>query len=231
MKIIERIDSTNKCLKDEIREQRAKAGDSVLAFFQTMGRGRLGRSFASPEGGIYMSLVLPLDDSMTLTSKAAVAVLRAIESVCHKKVSIKWVNDIYFEGKKVCGILAEAVGNLVVVGIGVNFCTRKEDIPQELREIATSLYDGENKAPDKVKFAKEIEKNLIELAECNDMDWLDDYRNNNMLLGKKVNIIQADVITGTGIVTSVDDSCALHVMTETGERILSTGEVSIRYAN
>ena len=114
-------DSTNLRLKEMCR-----SGDRqvqlLCADSQTAGRGRLGRSFLSPENtGIYMSLLLPLpEDDLPLTVRAAAAVCRAVEEVTGQRLLIKWVNDLFLDGKKVCGILAEGVENMAVLGIGLN---------------------------------------------------------------------------------------------------------------
>ena len=106
----ESLESTSKTLMDMAKEG-APAGTAVWAHTQSGGRGRLGRSFSSPEGGIYVSILLPLvadaDSAIKVTAMAGVAVMRTIFQVCNKKCGIKWVNDIIHEDKKVCGILAQ----------------------------------------------------------------------------------------------------------------------------
>lgn len=228
IKVYQQVTSTNTVLK-EMAQNGACDGTVVVAWSQTEGRGRLGRTFASPVGGVYLSMLLPLDESMTLTAKAAVAVKRAILEVTDKRTSIKWVNDIYLDGKKVCGILAEALNNHVVLGIGVNFSTRINDLPQDVRKIATSIYNGpENEESDSMDLVNSIVKNLADLVDCKDDMWLGEYKSSSLLLGKEVNIIQADKVVGTGTVTEIDNNCALHIMNSGVETTLTTGEVSIR---
>lgn len=110
----------------------------------------MGRSFASAAGcGIYMSMLLRPADctpdcAQSLTAVCAVAVCRAVEKVCGRAPGIKWINDLYLRGKKICGILCESsVKNgkvdYAVLGIGLNVTTRIEDFPEELRETAGSL--------------------------------------------------------------------------------------------
>ena len=111
--IFETIDSTSTYAK-KLAESGAEHGTAVIALQQTGGRGRLGRSFHAPAGtGIYMSLILKtaadFSKAMLVTTAASVAVCRAIRKVCGADPQIKWVNDIYLNGKKVCGILTEAV--------------------------------------------------------------------------------------------------------------------------
>lgn len=146
----ESLDSTNDHLK-KLASEGAPEGTVVIADAQTAGRGRMGRSFASAPGcGIYMSMLLrpegcSADCAASLTAVAAVAVCRAIEKTCGRSAGIKWVNDLYMRGKKICGILCESsvAGGRVdyaVLGIGLNVTTRLEDFPEELRDTAGSLY-------------------------------------------------------------------------------------------
>lgn len=228
IKVYQQVDSTNAVLKD-LAQNGAKDGTVIVAWSQTAGRGRLGRTFCSPTGGVYLSILLPFDETMTITAKAAVAVKRAILSVTDKRTEIKWVNDILLNGKKVCGILAEAVKDHVVLGIGVNFSTRMKDLPPEIQKIATSIYNGpENEESDSMDLVNAIVKELVNLVESKDDMWLGEYRSSSSLIGKEVNIIQADKVVGSGIVTEIDNNCALHIMDNGVETTLTTGEVTIR---
>ena len=126
---VDSIPSTNTALKDWA------GGDGVLsangplrpltvvrAVTQTGGRGRLGRQFISPPGGLYMSLYLPVSrvrDPLTLTPRICACVCPALESAARTELQIKWVNDLYLNGKKVCGILCEGIPGGFVCGIGV----------------------------------------------------------------------------------------------------------------
>ncbi len=108
----ESVTSTNTVLK-ELAEHGGREGMVVIAQRQTMGKGRLGRSFYSPQGGgLYMSVLLrprfSAEEALSITTAAAVAVARAIDDVTGERAMIKWVNDVYFHGRKVCGILTEA---------------------------------------------------------------------------------------------------------------------------
>ena len=142
------LDSTNNEAK-----RRLGAGDNgnllIVADKQTAGRGRMGHSFYSPEHtGIYMTLSLelgkPLYHPERITLAAAVAVVRAVEPFLSERLRLKWVNDIFYRGKKVCGILSEGITDLetgliqhAIVGIGLN--VRPADFPSELEGIAGSL--------------------------------------------------------------------------------------------
>ena len=145
---LEETDSTNRYAK-ELAAKGTPAGTVVIANRQSAGRGRLGRSFFSPEDkGIYMSILLrpklQPERAAMITSMAAVAVARAIERAGGVEAQIKWVNDIFLNQKKVCGILTEAGFDAVsgrmdyaVLGIGVNVGVM--DFPAELKKIATSV--------------------------------------------------------------------------------------------
>lgn len=228
IKFFDSVDSTNKRLR-EMAQSGCENGTVIVAWSQTEGRGRLGRSFCSPHGGIYMSILLPYDETMMLTAKAAVAVKRAIYEITGKKCRIKWVNDILLDGKKVCGILAEACEKQVVLGIGINFSTRSADFPDEIKNIAGSLYPNPSKQEtDELDLIHSIVDNLVKLCENRDDSWLYDYKASDCLVGKEVKIIQANKVTGDGIVTEIDNNCALHIMKNGKETVLTTGEVSIR---
>ena len=227
------IDSTNRLLLDMARDGEP-CGSAVWAHRQSGGRGRLGRSFCSPEGGIYVSVLVPLNASgssaITLTAMAGVAVRRTIKQVCGKDCGIKWVNDIIYRGRKVCGILAQACGDKAVIGIGINY---RSDIisrfPAELQETAISLYRPEEETPSEELFVRTLVSSVYSLCTRADENWLSEYKSSSTIVGNKVQIMQAGEVTGEGLATAVDDNCALHVTDSLGKEIvLSTGEVSIR---
>ena len=227
--IYDEVSSTNAVLKD-MALKGAPAGTVVVAWKQTQGRGRLGRTFSSPEGGVYLSVLLPLDDQMLITAKAAVAVRRAIEYTTDINVGIKWVNDLIYKGKKVCGILAEVCKDKIVLGIGVNLCTPVKDFPPEIQDTAISLYRYPAVCDvDSIDVANAIVREIDLIADQPKDKWMNEYRFASVLTGQEVNIIQADRITGYGTVVSIDDNCALHVVDKNNnEMVLSTGEVSVR---
>ena len=132
---LQETDSTNRVAK-ELARQGATHGTAVLAERQTAGRGRMERSFFSPEGGMYLSAILrpeiPPEDLLLMTPMAAAAVWKAVERLTGICLGIKWVNDLYLEGKKVCGILCERTGDAVIVGVGLNLKTPEGGFPPEL---------------------------------------------------------------------------------------------------
>ncbi len=140
---VEETDSTNLAIR-RLAEEGAADGTVLWASRQTAGRGRLGRGFASPEGGLYLSMLLrqsaePARD-LSLTPAAAVAAARTLRQGCALDCGIKWPNDLMAGGKKICGILCESFAaqgtRWVVLGLGLNVNT--ESFPPELREIAVS---------------------------------------------------------------------------------------------
>ncbi len=218
------IDSTNTALKRMAREG-APEGLVLIADTQTAGRGRLGRSFFSPHGsGLYFSILLRPEtfDPGRLTTLAAVVTADAISSLFGLEVGIKWVNDLFFEGKKLCGILAEGVGNgLAVLGIGVNLC--RSAFPPELADIATSIEDITGKRPDRDPLAATLIRGFDE-APRSGFDHMDEYRRRSILLCKHVFLPDGEKV----LVQAIEDDGALVVLGNDGSsRRIATGEVSI----
>jgi BirA family transcriptional regulator, biotin operon repressor / biotin---[acetyl-CoA-carboxylase] ligase len=144
----ESISSTQK-LAHHLAEDGAASGTLVVADEQVSGRGRLGRPWHSPKGtGIWMSLILrpelPLNKIPQLTLTTAVAIVKAIKKVAKVDCQIKWPNDILYNGKKLVGILTELQAEenrakAVIIGIGMNVNLTSDDIPDEIKNIATSI--------------------------------------------------------------------------------------------
>jgi BirA family biotin operon repressor/biotin-[acetyl-CoA-carboxylase] ligase len=224
--VFDSLPSTNTYLSERAG-QGAENFCTVLAESQTAGRGRMGRSFFSPMGsGIYMSLVLRPKSlhAGRLTTLAAVVVSDAISSVCGIKVDIKWVNDLLFGGKKLCGILAESAGGgFAVLGIGIN--VRRSAFPSELRDIATSLEDICGTPPDRNLLVAEILKGFMS-ADLDSFSHMADYRRRCVTLGKEA------VIVSDGepvFVLDVADDGALIVRGADGnQKTVFSGEVSVR---
>ncbi len=227
------IDSTN----TEARRY-ALGGGSAPALFlaeeQTAGRGRMGRSFFSPKDtGIYLSLLCKSDDlssdPITVTSAAAVAVYRAIRSVTGISVGIKWVNDLYYEGKKICGILAESffVGEerFFIVGVGLNLST--VDFPSDLRDKAGSLFSENTELSDTLCAALAHELYALVTEGCPE-EFMKDYRAASLVLGAPVTYRKNDV-ERQAVAESVDDLGRLLVRHSDGTTdLLASGEISLR---
>lgn len=200
----------------------------IVADRQTAGKGRIGRSFYS-ENGLYMSILLPLQKGTFafVTHACAVAVARAITELTGKVALVKWVNDVYVEGKKVCGILTESVvaqgKRRIVLGVGVNIDTPENAFPEEIRAIAGSIH------ADRSDLAARILFHLFTLLDAGDLDRIRrEYRALSFLIGKKINVYKEKscrAATCTGLTSDL----ALSVVYEDGEREdLISGEVSVR---
>lgn len=226
----ELIDSTNNEAKRLIQAG-AKGPLLLVADSQSAGRGRQGKSFYSPPGtGLYMTLAIhhdgPLSSAVTVTSAAAVAVCRAVREVLGIPLDIKWVNDLYFQGKKCCGILVEAVegGKALVIGIGVNLQT--EAFPPELSPTATSLHiAGDQRAA----LAAAITRELLSLtADLDGRSWLSDYRAWSIVPGREIRYWQNGQPREARAM-EIDDSGALWVQHPDGSRaLLQSGEITLR---
>lgn len=226
------IDSTNTQAKRLINEGKNNTM-LIICDEQTAGRGRQGKSFYSPAlTGIYMSFVThpmtALQNAVTATTAAAVAVCRAVERLTDKKPKIKWVNDVYLDGKKICGILTEAVSdfetqtvNSVIIGIGMNIKTI--DFPDDV-ENASCLGANVRRADLIAAIADELYR--INSSEYN--DFIDYYRSHSMIIGEKINFIKNGRITPAAAI-EIDKTGGLVVQLESGERTtLRSGEISIR---
>ena len=209
----------------------------LLAESQTAGRGRLGRSFCSPEGaGLYMSLALeatlPPEELLSVTAAAAVAVALAVESLTPLSPKIKWVNDLYIEERKLCGILAEGVIDLssgrlqgLVIGIGIN-CSDVA-MPPELADTVTSL-ERAGAVVDRNRLAAAVCDRLWSLySELPQKSWLSPYRERFWLEGKTV-VCRIGHRTVEGVALGIDDFGALLVETPLGVERLFSGEATVR---
>ena len=238
VKVFHTIDSTNQEAK-RLLALDCPTDTVVIARSQTSGRGRLGRSFFSPDSsGLYLSYIvknsLPIEDALLVTSATAVALTRAIKEQFNLSVQIKWVNDLYKDGKKVAGILTEGTsdfesGNIksMVIGLGVNIFRPKEGFPEELKDIATSLLDSEQEVMN--AFAAKIITHLISvLSNLKDSSIMSEYREHSLVLGSTVSVITNN-LTYKAQVLRIEDNGALTVEDEQGiEHLLNSGEISIR---
>lgn len=235
------LDSTNVRLKAMAREG-APHGTVLIADRQTGGRGRLGRSFHSPDGvGIYFSILLRPDcapgDLMHLTCATAVAMCQAIERSAGFRPGIKWTNDLVHNRRKLGGILTElslnAQGKVdyAIIGIGINCCQQEEDFPPEIRSIAGSLAMVTGSAIDRSRVAAammealwEMDRTLLTGKEA----LLQQYRADCITIGQDISLVRGDEIRH-GKAVDVDDAGALVVVFPDGhQEAVNSGEVSVR---
>lgn len=232
--------STNALLRDRAAAG-APEGSVILANQQTQGRGRLGREFYSPpDTGIYLSLLLrprgmEPSKAVKLTTMAAVAACDAIEKVSGKEASIKWVNDIYLNEKKVCGILTEASYSLesgsldyVILGIGFNVYPPAGGFPSELAGIADSILKVQTDQG-KNRLAASFLRRFLEIYQGTaERDYAAVYRAKSMVIGQPIRVI-SPAGTRNAYALDVDRDCRLIVRWEDGTvESLSSAEVSIR---
>jgi len=235
------LESTNNTAK-QLAISGAAHGTVVMAECQTAGKGRYGRSFFSPPGqGIYMSFVLRptgrrwADAPTLLTIYAAVSVCRAIEELTKKEPKIKWVNDIFLDGKKICGILTEAVTDFesgsvhwAVVGIGINFKPAKTGLPEELKKIVGSVFEEDKASLTRNELAANIINHMIDFeAHIGKKETLNEYKKRLMMLGEKITVVGPKE-TYEAIARDIDDAGRLIVEKENGEIVpLFSGEIKI----
>lgn len=233
------VDSTN-----SVCRQRSNLGESegyvAIAGEQTNGRGRMGRCFYSPpDTGIYMSILLkPVDfpgtQVLRLTTMAAVAVCEAIETMSGKKADIKWVNDIFIDGRKVCGILSEGAYSLedgsieaVVVGIGINAYTPKGGFPEEIAGIAGSVFESAGSGKRNHLAAEVLNRFMFYYTGKSTGDHMSAYRRRSIVLGKDIEFTRNGK-TYKAHAFDLDEDGGLIIRYEDGrEDLLNSGEVSI----
>lgn len=192
----------------------------VIALDQTLGRGRLDRSFYCEKGGIYMSICMPVANPPTVTTPAAgVGVCRAIKRVMDLNCRIKWVNDVKYRGKKVSGILTKLLtdGKMrTVTGIGINYCV---DIPEPLKDIAVSLTDKFSFS----EFASLAAATIDEFCDAlRGGDFIDEYRRVCETIGKDI-VYEGKTYRAAGI---NDNGELIAESYRDGKRIIKTGEIS-----
>ncbi len=241
--VVPEVSCTNLWVREKAH-QGALEGCAIIANHQLQGRGRLGRSFFSPpETGIYLSLLLrpqqySAQQAVRITTMAAVAVCEAIEAVSGQPAQIKWINDIYVGGKKVCGILTEASFGLenglveyAVLGVGINVYPPRQGFPKELESIAGAVFqspqdDGKNRLA--AEFLNRFMDGYTHLEQA---DYVEKYRARSLVLGREVSVLtggQAKQATAL----EIDDACRLRVRYLDGqEESLSSGEVSLKLEN
>lgn len=234
------IDSTNTRLRMMAMEG-APHGTMVVADMQSAGRGRLGRKFVSPSGsGIYLSILIRPETDMSgvvpVTSAVAVAVCEAVREQTGKDAGIKWVNDIYIGSHKICGILTEAQASVetggldsVVIGIGVNFRANPSAFPEDLLERVGWIYEeGESGISRNALTAAIIDRTLYYAEHLQDKLFVEPYRNYSVVIGREI-VCTRGSEQFEGKAVGIDDQGGLIVETAEGTRVLSSGEISVRW--
>ena len=232
LRVYEETDSTS----TQARRYASDGGTAPALFVadsQTSGRGRTGKTFYSPRGtGLYASLLLPARAQSTvyMTTAAAVAVRRAIERITGISTDIKWVNDLYLNGKKIAGILCESlfVGSVgyVIIGFGVNLST--EEFPDELSDTAASLGLRSDEHLRDSLAAACVDELLDVWKSGLTSSVLDEYKKHSAVLGKEIRYCENQVWR-EGIAESIDIEGRLGVRLKDGsEAWLSSGEITVR---
>lgn len=240
--IYDTLDSTN-IRASQLTLANAPHGTIVIARQQSSGRGRLGRSFFSPREGIYLSLIIKpsfdLSKAVLVTSAAAVAVAESVESVCGIPAGIKWVNDVYVDGKKICGILTEGITGLetgqiesLVIGIGIN--TTLHGFPPELLDTVGAVEGNYSKSA----LAGSVISRTLDLAETiEERSFIDAYRRKSLVIGKTVTVYKGvyqvnptdEIPSRTADVLDIDNNGGLVVRYHDGtQETLTSGEISVR---
>lgn len=238
IKVLDSTESTNLVAKRWAIEG-APHGSLVVAVQQQAGRGRLGRSYTSPPGGIYMSVVLRptagVAASVLITAAAAVATCDAVADLCGLQLGIKWVNDLFYRGKKCCGILTEAGTGFennsieyMVVGIGINYAFSPDIFSPEVEAVATSLYlNGEGPVPRAALVAGVYTRLLAAAEQLDERVFLEEYKRRSVVLGKNVTVMAKEPYIAK--VLDIDDDAHLIVEENDGKiAVLSAGEISIK---
>ncbi len=237
--VLDETDSTNNEAK-KLAAEGAPHGTAVIADSQTSGRGRFDRRFVSPAGkGLYMSVIVrpefDIKFAPMITSAAAVAAAIAVEGLCGCEVQIKWVNDLYLNGKKISGILTESAISTngksldyAVIGIGINIRSINDELDDELKLRASSIEDETGNIPDKNALCAAVLKNLdIWLEKIENRSYITEYRQREFLTGKRITAESGGkILSGTAV--GIDRNANLMVELANGEIIsLNSGEANL----
>lgn len=237
--LLDEAGSTNTYAR-RLAAEGAPAGTVVLAERQTAGRGRLGRTFLSPAGGLYCSVILRPDAKpealMHLTAAAAVAAMRAVESSCGLTPKIKWPNDLVCGRKKLCGILTELsveaesrIVDAVIVGIGIN-CNQTEFDPA-IADMAASLQLETGRPVDRNLLAGNLIHAMYALSLTlfsEKESWLRRFRENCMTVGQDVKLVRGDEVRLAHAEGVGPDGELLVTFADGTAEAVTSGEVSVR---
>jgi len=210
-----------------------KQSHLYLAPSQEKAKGRFGRQFfASKQGGIYMSLHLkpnvPFEEIKPYTLMVASSIVKAISRLTGIETDIKWVNDIYYNGKKIAGILTEAISSVetglitdVIIGVGINF--HITDFPKAISQKAGSLFSSQPTIT-RNELITEIWKLFLTIPE---KDLVKVYKEKSLVLNKQVTFSEND-IDFSGLAIDITNQGHLLVKLDNGqEKLLRSGEISL----
>ena len=216
-------------------------GTVLIAAMQTDGRGRLGKKFFSPaDTGIYMSLLLrpqglTSEQAFQITVIAAEAACETFEEAAGKKAQIKWVNDVFMDGRKVCGILTEGTIGIetglldaVVVGIGINVYRPEDGFPPELEPTAGAVFEKKQNEGKNILAAGFLNRFMGYYLSRDYGSIFEKYKQRNFVIGKNIHVIRNGICRNAAV-KDIDSSCRLVVEYEDGtEGRLLSGEDRIR---
>lgn len=239
IEVYKTVTSTNDLAKQYALDLKPE-GTVIVAREQTAGRGRKGRSFYSPMStGVYISVLLrpelTAEKTLYITTAAAVAVAKAIEKISGKEAKIKWVNDIFVDGKKVCGILTEGAMDFetgkmqyAVLGIGVNIKKPENDFPSEIQNIAGSVFDTTDKEVSSIIVAEILNNFMNYYKNLASKPFYEEYKKRMFLIGKQLTVYSGKD-SYPAVAIDLDEELSLIVKDENGNiKKLNTGEVSIK---
>jgi len=241
----ETIDSTNTQAKRLLTESSASSLNKtvLIAAEQTAGRGRLGRSFFSPkQTGIYFSIIYAPEKGInpaTITAQTAVGVSRAVKKVFGVETQIKWVNDIYLNNQKICGILTEGTANFetgkieaAIIGVGINISVN-DAMPEEIKKTAGAIFT-QTENYKRSELAAQSVNEILAILEGTDLQQkaaINEYKERSLLIGKEITVTPViDVSQGRYkcVVTGISDDAKLIVQLPDGtKRQLDSGEVTL----
>ena len=238
IEVFEKVTSTNTLIRQ--RAEACKEGLVFVAEEQTAGKGRLGRSFFSPgRTGLYISLVLKPkiqpQDAVMITTAAAVSVCEALEKSGADNPQIKWVNDVFVNNKKVCGILTESNFNpqsgmldYVILGIGINVYEPEGGFPEEIKDIAGAVFSEKSEDLRNIVAADFLNSFMNYYYHISEKLHFEKYAERCFVLGKDISVICGDSVKAAKAL-SLDEGCGLCVEFDNGEKtVLNSGEISIR---
>ena len=245
--IIQTMESTTST--NDLAKLYANQNSTTPAIFiseeQTAGRGRLGRKFVSPsKTGLYISLCLfptvALEDLSLITCATAVACVETIEQLTGKSLDIKWVNDLFYQEKKVGGILTEVISDFesqqvqaLIVGMGINLIENPQSFPEELHSIVGSIFSSkteyDNSSFNRNHFiAQFLEKWTFYYQNLSKREFIESYKEHSNVIGKFVNVFEGNQ-TYSAYAKDIDENGHLIIEKEDKSlHALSYGEVSIR---